>query len=51
MPSLRGMTADGFFIPSAAAAAAIAFTRFFEMKGWSPATTKLIGVVEAVSPA
>ena len=48
---MRGITADGFSIPSIVAALAMAATRFRDTNGWSPATTKLMGVVEAVRPA
>ena len=48
---MRGITAVGFSMPSAIAASAIADTRLRDTKGWSPATTKLRGVVDAASPA
>ena len=51
MPSVRGTTAERFSGPSVLAVAAIAVTRFRDMNGWSPATTKLSGVVDAFSPA
>jgi len=51
VPPERGTTADSESGPSTAAAAAIALTNLLETNGWSPAMTKLSGVVEAASPA
>jgi len=51
MPSDRGTTAVGVSGPSITAAAAIAVTNLLDTNGWSPATTKLRGVVEDAIPA